>query len=112
VDGKTTTDWSEGSCTHTNYSTDAWWRVDLGTSLPVAEVVIVNRECGSCGKYLSAFEIRIGNLILRRIVTRTYIFKWVKKYFKVILYSGHYVVIWSDSEIKKIWICQLPELIR
>ena len=60
MDGKTTTDWSEGSCTHTNYATDAWWRVDLGTSLPVAEVVVVNRDCGSCGAYLSAFEIRIG----------------------------------------------------
>jgi len=62
VDGKTTTSYSQGSCTHTHYSTDPWWRVDLGSSLPVAEVVIVNRACGGeCATYLTNFEIRIGN---------------------------------------------------
>jgi len=61
VDGITTTAYSDGSCTHTNYATDPWWRVDLGSSLPVAEVVIVNRACGGdCAGFLSAFEIRIG----------------------------------------------------
>jgi len=61
VDGKTSPHFfEENGCTHTDYATDPWWRVDLGTSLPVAEVVIVNRECGSCGAYLSGFEIRIG----------------------------------------------------
>ena len=63
VDGKTTTDWRGDSCTHTDYSTDPWWRVDLGSSLPVAEVVIVNRACGGvCATYLTNFEIRIGKL--------------------------------------------------
>ena len=63
VDGKITTDFIDGSCTHTNYATDPWWRVDLGSSLPVAEVVIVNRACGGeCATYLTNFEIRIGKL--------------------------------------------------
>ena len=63
VDGKTTTAWSGSSCTHTNYATDAWWRVDLGSRLPVSEVVIVNRACGGeCATYLTNFEIRIGKL--------------------------------------------------
>ena len=63
VDGKTTTAWSRGSCTHTEYSTDPWWRVDLGSSLPVAEVVIVNRACTrECATYLTNFEIKIGKL--------------------------------------------------
>ena len=61
VDGKTATAYSDGSCTHTNYATDPWWRVDLGSSLPVGEVVIVNRACGGeCATYLTNFEIRIG----------------------------------------------------
>jgi len=62
VDGITTTDYNGGSCTLSDLANDPWWRVDLGTSLSVAEVVIVNRNCGSCGVYLSAFEIRIGKL--------------------------------------------------
>jgi len=62
VDGKNTTDYSGDSCTHTDYSTDPWWRVDLGSSLPVGEVVIVNRACGGkCATYLTNFEIRIGD---------------------------------------------------
>ena len=66
VDGKTSTDYfKENGCTHTDYATDPWWRVDLGTSLPVAEVVIINRDCGSCGVYSSAFEIRIGKLSMK-----------------------------------------------
>ena len=63
VDGKTTTDYSDRSCTHTDYATDPWWRVDLGSSLPVGEVVIVSRACGGeCATYLTNFEIRIGKL--------------------------------------------------
>jgi len=65
VDGITTTAYSGGSCTHTNYATDARWRVDLGSSLPVAEVVIVNRACrDACATYLTNFEIRIGKTYL------------------------------------------------
>ena len=63
MDGKTTTSYSAGSCTFTNYANDPWWRVDLGTSLPVAEVVIVNRACGGeCAGYLTNFEIKISKL--------------------------------------------------
>ncbi|XP_015753380.1 PREDICTED: uncharacterized protein LOC107333133 [Acropora digitifera] len=62
VDGNKNTDYSQGSCIHTQMQTDPWWRVDLGASLPVAEVVIVNRLCTSpCENQLTAFEIRIGN---------------------------------------------------
>ena len=64
MDGKTSTDWSQNSCTYTDYADNAWWRVDLGSSLPVAEVVIVNRACGGpCADILKAFEIRIGKLL-------------------------------------------------
>ncbi|KAK2569714.1 Receptor-type tyrosine-protein phosphatase S [Acropora cervicornis] len=61
VDGNKNTDFSQGSCIHTNSQKDPWWRVDLGASLPVAEVVIVNRLCTSpCANYMNAFEIRIA----------------------------------------------------
>ena len=67
MDGITSTDWVlMSSCTHTTTTTDPWWRVDLGSSVAVAEVRIVNRACsGGCGSRLSAFEIRIGKLVLR-----------------------------------------------
>ena len=60
VDGNRSRDFSQGSCIHTNTQNDPWWRVDLGASLPVAEVVIVNRLCTSCTSHMNAFEIRIG----------------------------------------------------
>ena len=65
VDGGTSTNWVDGSCTHTNTTTDPWWRVDLGSPVAVTEVRIVNRACGgSCGSRLNSFEIRIGKLVL------------------------------------------------
>ena len=63
VDGNRNTDGSKGSCMHTQLGKDPWWRVDLGASLPVAEVVIVNRLCGHCTNDMDAFEIRIGKAI-------------------------------------------------
>ncbi|XP_074611757.1 receptor-type tyrosine-protein phosphatase S-like isoform X2 [Acropora palmata] len=62
VDGNKNTDFSQGSCIHTNTQKDPWWRVDLGASHPVAEVFIVNRLCTSCTNDMDAFEIRIGNV--------------------------------------------------
>ncbi|XP_015757056.1 PREDICTED: uncharacterized protein LOC107336496 isoform X2 [Acropora digitifera] len=62
VDGNKNRDYSQGSCIHTRSQKDPWWRVDLGASLPVAEVVIVNRLClPACTNHMTAFEIRIGN---------------------------------------------------
>ena len=63
VDGNKNTAWSQHSCMHTKEGKDPWWRVDLGLSLPVAEVVIVNRLCTPCKNDMAAFEIRIGKAI-------------------------------------------------
>ena len=61
VDGGTTKRYNQGSCTHSNIQDNPWWRVDLGSSRPVGEVVIVNRDCtGPCADYLKGFEIWIG----------------------------------------------------
>ncbi|XP_068677377.1 receptor-type tyrosine-protein phosphatase S-like isoform X3 [Montipora foliosa] len=64
VDGDTTTNYASKTCTHTDYAKDAWWRVDLGAPVPVAEVVIVNRYCTpaeKCAAFMDSFQIKIGN---------------------------------------------------
>jgi len=59
VDGIINTNYIDGSCTHTLFEANAWWRVDLGQVDPVTEVYVVNRgDC--CGDRLSSFEIRVG----------------------------------------------------
>ena len=71
VDGNKNRDFSQGSCINTYSQKDPWWRVDLGASLPVAEVVIVNRLCTSsspCANDMDAFEIRIGKVIFTSLL--------------------------------------------
>ena len=63
VDGNKNRDFGQGSCIHTHSQKDPWWRVDLGASLPVAEVAIVNRLCLPACNHMTAFEIRIGKVI-------------------------------------------------
>ena len=63
VDGNKNTDWNQGSCMHTKFENDPWWRVDMSASLPIAEIVIVNRLCPPCTNDMNAFEIWIGKAI-------------------------------------------------
>ena len=66
VDGDKRTNWGSGTCAHTDWANDTWWRVDLGAPVPVAEVVIVNRMCNpyeGCAAYMDSFQIRIGKAI-------------------------------------------------
>ena len=59
-------------CVHTGHSTNTnpWWRVDLGRVEPVAEVRILNRDCGSCGTALDGAKIRVGKLQINFIAIR------------------------------------------
>merc|ERR1711865_834222 len=60
VDGRTTTNYGRGSCTHTHASRPPWWYVDLGGVKPVAVVTVWNRgDC--CGYRLNNFAVRVGN---------------------------------------------------
>jgi len=60
VDGDINTDFKGGSCTHTHYDQEPWWRVDLEKSQAVGAVQIWNRgDC--CGARLSNFEVRVGD---------------------------------------------------
>ena len=58
VDGNTDGIWSSSSCTHTDQTTNPWWRGDLGSSQHVSEVFIVNRV--QVGYRLFNIEIRVG----------------------------------------------------
>lgn len=59
VDGNIDTIYSKGSCTHTHYDTEPWWRVDLESAREIGGVQIWNRgDC--CGSRLSNFEVRVG----------------------------------------------------
>ncbi|XP_053112213.1 uncharacterized protein LOC128327440 [Hemicordylus capensis] len=60
IDGSTAVDFMRGSCTHTDYEQNPWWRVDLGAEFSVSSVSITNRE-DCCAYRLDGAEIRIGN---------------------------------------------------
>ena len=59
VDGNSNTNFNDGSCAHTLYEKQPWWRVDLENVELVNEVYVVNRgDC--CENRLNPFEIRVG----------------------------------------------------
>jgi hypothetical protein len=60
VDGDVDTNYKAGSCTHTHYDQEPWWRVDVGKAQSIGAVQIWNRgDC--CGARLSNFEVRVGD---------------------------------------------------
>uniref|UniRef100_A0A8B9GWX8 Fucolectin tachylectin-4 pentraxin-1 domain-containing protein n=1 Tax=Astyanax mexicanus TaxID=7994 RepID=A0A8B9GWX8_ASTMX len=62
IGGKTTSEYSQGSCTHTETQDNPWWRLDLQDEYTVTSVTVTNRgDC--CSERLNGGEIRIGNLL-------------------------------------------------
>jgi hypothetical protein len=60
VDGNTDGVYADGSLTHTNLDTYAWWQVDLGSSATVSSIVVWNRtDC--CGSRLSDYWVFVSN---------------------------------------------------
>ncbi|XP_051526509.1 uncharacterized protein LOC127424972 [Myxocyprinus asiaticus] len=56
IDGNKATDYSFGSCTHT----ETWWKVDLGDVYSVSKVVITNRgDC--CSERIEGAQMHIGS---------------------------------------------------
>ena len=89
VDGGLSTAFGAGSCTHTDYATDAWWRVDLGSSFPVAEVVIANRLCNKgyeCAGFMNSFEIRIGELLYIHVTSIQNVFVFFVFFLKLVFF--------------------------
>lgn len=59
VDGNTDGVFNDGSVTSTNYDTNAWWQVDLGSVQPVGLVRVWNRtDC--CQSRLSNYDVKIS----------------------------------------------------
>ncbi|CAJ0965836.1 unnamed protein product [Ranitomeya imitator] len=54
IDGISDTDFYKGSCIHTEYAKDAWWKVDLKQNYRISNVVLTNRmDCCPCGTVTS-----------------------------------------------------------
>ncbi|XP_070555406.1 fucolectin-like [Ptychodera flava] len=60
VDGDFNTNAKMGSCSWTDRDYEPWWKVDLGETYNVYEVVITNRE-DCCRFRLKNAEIRVGD---------------------------------------------------
>ena len=60
VDGNTDGGFFNGSVTHTNIDTNAWWQVDLGTSSSISSVVVWNRtDC--CSSRLNDYWVFVSD---------------------------------------------------
>src|SRR6202035_1629549 len=60
VDGNTDGSFFNGSVSHTNADSNAWWQGDLGSSASVTSIVILNRtDC--CGDRLSDYWVFVSN---------------------------------------------------
>ncbi len=60
VDGVKNPDYSQGSCSHTNYDKKPWWRVDLESYQRVKKVTLTTRR--SNWERLRNVEIIVGNV--------------------------------------------------
>ncbi|CAH1259009.1 PKDREJ [Branchiostoma lanceolatum] len=60
VDGDDTPMYGGLSCTHTAEESDPWWRVDLGSSRSVGQVVVTNRK-DCCSDRLEGFTVYVGD---------------------------------------------------
>jgi cytochrome c peroxidase len=59
IDGKTNGAYNNNSVTHTNYSTNAWWQVNLGASYAINSITLWNRtDC--CANRLSNFYVFVS----------------------------------------------------
>ena len=59
VDGDRNVNFDDGSCSHTQKTTNPWWNVDLSSIGAVSRVYVVNRN-DQYYRSLSNFELRIG----------------------------------------------------
>lgn len=59
IDGNTNGDWSNGSVTHTDSTSDNWFELKLGTRHSLEQIVLHNRTDGSYETSLSNFRVSI-----------------------------------------------------
>jgi len=78
VDGKKSTQWSSGTCTHTAATTGNWWMVDLEDNFLVEKIKITNRgDC--CRDRINGAKVYVGDELCGEIeysgITNTYSMK-------------------------------------
>jgi len=61
VDGNTDGSFFDGSVTHTDVDSNAWWQVDLGVSATVSSVVVWNRTDACCVSRLSDYWVFVSD---------------------------------------------------
>ncbi len=59
IDDNTNGDYTKNSTTHTAISANPWWEVDLGSELPVEQVVLWNRTDGAIHYRLDGAEVKL-----------------------------------------------------
>ncbi|XP_050992944.1 uncharacterized protein LOC127181948 [Labeo rohita] len=112
IDGSRLSNHYFGSCTHTTWSKDPWWRLDLKQVHQVTSVIITNRgDC--CPEQLNGAQIRIGNSLenngnnnelaatikhIKAGATETFEFKPIK---------GRYVNIFLPGDGKILTLCEV-----
>ncbi|PRP93679.1 galactose-binding domain-containing protein [Enhygromyxa salina] len=72
VDGGTNGVWSNGSVTHTEYTNQAWWRVDLGSMRTVNDVSVWSRTDPCCTWRLADYDVELLDENLAVVETRTH----------------------------------------
>ena len=60
VDGNTNGNFAAGSLSHTDFDSEPWWEVDLGSNYSLTEVRVFNRE-DCCSDSLSAFYVLVSD---------------------------------------------------
>lgn len=61
IDNNTNGAWSNGSVTHTNNESGAWWQVDMGENKTIDDIVIFNRTDNCCSNRLSNYTVEVVN---------------------------------------------------
>jgi len=61
VDGNLDGNFFDGSVSHTNLDSNAWWQVDLGSSANISSVVVWNRTDACCVSRLSDYWVFISD---------------------------------------------------
>uniref|UniRef100_A0A674A414 Fucolectin tachylectin-4 pentraxin-1 domain-containing protein n=1 Tax=Salmo trutta TaxID=8032 RepID=A0A674A414_SALTR len=112
IDGNRESNYYKRSCTHTEWETNPWWRVDLLDVYRVTAVNITNRgDC--CPERLDGAEIRIGNSLENngtnnpRCVVISNIPAGETNTFQCNEMEGRYVVVLIPGQNKILTLCEL-----
>ncbi|XDV35020.1 hypothetical protein PO909_005075 [Leuciscus waleckii] len=112
VDGNRDSNFTLGSCSHTKWDSDPWWRVDLGKAYEVTRVSITNRGDGSTQR-INGAQIRIGNSLENNgnnnelVETVEFIPAGVTKIFTFKPINGRYVNIFIPGRNEYLTLCEV-----